>query len=849
MEETTKNNDASVNFGNDWFGLGDNSLTPTPTPEQLSSMSQETPVQGANEGVKQDFDFGSYATGADYSFLDTSNDNSFQIGEDLSDDGYDKSMYEFAKNQLDDNSDFSMGLIEAEDNLENLKRRLKRNQDLADKVKNKSSTSNMDSFFDIDNTPSEYDTAMKRVKEAEESVNKAQKTYDDFISRRDNLQQYVDIFKDRYSQEPKEEDIYEAYKTAEKAYKDAGAAVLKAYANLYAATDQSETIRNGFDYSKRTFTPGQNEYTDEYGNEYTTDISVFGNKVTIVTSVYSNDGEFGKSIIQTTNDFKGLEDALTQAIENEKSADANVSDLTNQYNSAKASFDALNISDRDTAAREAERVAAEKYKSGEYNALDYANALEKAKRFRSTLRPIDEADKARSSIAEADTSTELGTEARAIYNNISKWAKSYREKVDAIDVSNVDESNYKSIENNLYNTLKDLQEDAKIQIENVAKEFFEKGSSLDDFRNSDEIKTFSQELFNLAQDIYDKAETINHSAATNIQRDYASTSSKVSAAFDKLGNKLTNGKDTLTDATLAIEYLDSLDAVLDSSKALMKSAAYNGAQNTKGGKYAEAWKKDTAIDKLSAKEWVASAATGTMGLLGIIGGSVIMAANPIVGGALFALGLAGTTSKITKMSLGAKSFTNEEQMFSGKLGLYNSLVEPANIGDRRAASTYTKLLSGASKIGKGISQLDPSTVTSGVLDIKQVVSGGLSGRANDLYENMYKFANIWDEINDTDFESLYHSDPKAARDEIVTIASSYGTSDDNNAADAKYSGYREEAVNSNLAKDYNEGMEKETNEAVSDKYVKVFKVMLENEPDYIRKVLIAIPKNHSEAEW
>jgi len=44
-------------------------------------------------------------------------------------------------------------------------------------------------------------------------------------------------------------------------------------------------------------------------------------------------------------------------------------------------------------------------------------------------------------------------------------------------------------------------------------------------------------------------------------------------------------------------------------------------------------------------------------------------------------------------------------------------------------------------------------------------------------------------------------------------------------------------------------MEENVNEAVSDKYVKVFKVMLDKEPDYIRKVLIAIPKNHCEREW
>lgn len=71
----------------------------------------------------------------------------------------------------------------------------------------------------------------------------------------------------------------------------------------------------------------------------------------------------------------------------------------------------------------------------------------------------------------------------------------------------------------------------------------------------------------------------------------------------------------------------------------------------------------------------------------------------------------------------------------------------------------------------------------------------------------------------------------------------YGTATDTpSAADSKYSGYREQAKDSNLATDYNEGMEKETNEAVSDKYVKIFKTILHNEPEHIRKVLMEMKR-------
>lgn len=74
----------------------------------------------------------------------------------------------------------------------------------------------------------------------------------------------------------------------------------------------------------------------------------------------------------------------------------------------------------------------------------------------------------------------------------------------------------------------------------------------------------------------------------------------------------------------------------------------------------------------------------------------------------------------------------------------------------------------------------------------------------------------------------------------------YGTATDTpGAADSKYSGYREQAKDSNLAKNYNEGLEKDVNEAVSDMKVKVFSVY-NNEPDYIRNAIGKILKSFKE---
>lgn len=76
-----------------------------------------------------------------------------------------------------------------------------------------------------------------------------------------------------------------------------------------------------------------------------------------------------------------------------------------------------------------------------------------------------------------------------------------------------------------------------------------------------------------------------------------------------------------------------------------------------------------------------------------------------------------------------------------------------------------------------------------------------------------------------------------------TPSTEYGTATDTpGAADSKYSGYREQAKDSNLATDYNAGMEKETNEAVSSKYVKIFKTILNHEPEHIRKALMEMKK-------
>lgn len=92
------------------------------------------------------------------------------------------------------------------------------------------------------------------------------------------------------------------------------------------------------------------------------------------------------------------------------------------------------------------------------------------------------------------------------------------------------------------------------------------------------------------------------------------------------------------------------------------------------------------------------------------------------------------------------------------------------------------------------------------------------------------------------YDEVYISFSSDQENKPYTASSDYGTSDATLKANGKYSGYREQAKDSNLARNYNEGLEKDVNEAVSDKYVKIFKTILNHEPEYTRKVLMGIKR-------
>lgn len=128
-------------------------------------------------------------------------------------------------------------------------------------------------------------------------------------------------------------------------------------------------------------------------------------------------------------------------------------------------------------------------------------------------------------------------------------------------------------------------------------------------------------------------------------------------------------------------------------------------------------------------------------------------------------------------------------------------------------------------------------------------------------ESIYKNEPIDSVIIPLDKESKdWQSEPvsindKVTKDSEADYSADFGTTteisdDPNSTIDDKYSGYVEQAKNSNLAKNYNYGMEQKVNETVSDKDVKGYIVTLySKEPEWMRKAIAKVLAAHSESEW
>lgn len=526
-----------------------------------------------------------------------------------------------------------------------------------------------------------------------------------------------------------------------------------------------------------------------------------------------------------------------------------------------------------------------------------------------------------------------------------RTVKEIKEEYAKIDVSTVTNTE-EAIE--CKDKIKDLTTEG-VQASNrdfvtIYNELINKGIKAKDLYNQPEITKYSQESFEFGQDIYEKYSELE--AKTNelgltsdklnkkyINKNIDEISLKV-AQLDTEKTKITgsyyspgsdmNGTNTSqpTGITLSKEevkaladYADDIQCGKDAGLAIMKSAAFNGAKNVKGGKYTEEWKKSAALEKgnfkegakefakdqgkLTWKDYFAAAVKGTLGTVVTILGVAVAPANPALGSLLIVAGTASAGKaglQITTDVVRSKS-TNEEMMFgSGEGGkdvfrdMYNRTLEPANIGDPRSVGTYTNLGSGAINIATGFVELVENPVVGvtaikeGVEDINRVGNGGLRGNIGNGINNIYELGvdvstlldrpdlspealgltktlptfipNVKDKrIWNGDY-TVYEEDtenkatPAAASEYGSAESSEELSEEEQEALDSTYSGAKEQAKNSNLATDYNAGMEQEVNEAVSDERVKSYIVKIYgSEPDFIRNAISKILTAHSEREW
>lgn len=767
------------------------------------------------------------------------------------------------------------------------------------------------------------ETKAKAAREQLENAKEQLSTFESFISN----------YKDVYS--PVKKKTKSEYK---KDMDAAGEAVLKINAELDAATNQTITILDGFDNEKNQFTPGQNEHSDERGYEYTTDISVSGDKVTIVTSVFSNDGNFGKSVIQTTNDYNGLEEALSKAEENKKIIESKSNDLAVQYNKAKDDFDkAKEVTKKDIM---------DAYAAGRLNPYQAAVALTKTDdhtisfKYDNILSNVDY-DKFSGTVAGSRGDGTVGInsfmsditgpditagEKEASPTNISKEItedfvslNDMKERLDEIDVSNIESKEQaEKLSNDLSNYLSDLSVDANNKLQTLVTSLLETGGKLQNIRNDPKFKSFSTEIYTLAQAVYDKTSAIEEytgkyfddidiSSRRAIKKNIREISDKIAEmqgiTDDKERESFVLNKEEIK--ALA-NYGKTIDATKDAAIALMKSAAFNGAENVTGDKYSETWKKEFAdmelqnedasfkdniqdlvsgligtkdSGKITFGDFLATASKGLLGVVTMGLGIAAIPYNPVIGTMLTFAGVNSIGREVLKTGtkFARANSTNEEVMFGQNYDkgrkvwneIYNRSFEKANYGDPKSVATWTAAVG----VLGGLVEMMTGGVgfADGIIRIQQNVeilkSNGLAGNVDTTIRNVYELGeniitwskmniNINDYMKDPNDPNLIAKgrNVNVFTDDDISIKPNYATygeaaSDDSSVLDNKYSGYSEQAKNSNLAKDYNAGMEQETNEAVSDKYVKVFKVMLDREPDYIRKVLIAIPKNHFEMGW
>lgn len=777
--------------------------TTSQTTSEANSQSQvnnETPTQSANEAViKEDADYGNYSEPTDFSFLDDGSD--FQIGKDTSKDfvaDYNRDLYEIAQAL----SDEDLG-----ENAEQVKNYLEKYKSMYDEEPTS------------DEQEKDFTLSKDKIKNAAKKIIGEDTSYEDLEKWIDAAKNDRYYFRDTIGKDPLVESVISRGENT----------TLSDGTKVTHNKDGSWTVElpNGHKYSS-------DPNYDENGMR---------NDVSSILDILDLGGG------------NHTESAYEKAIRNFETYDKNRKDLDELVSEKKR------LEENQEIYRNAKKDALiQAYKNGEIDLGQFQKKLEDE----ITVAPIetyDSFDDLPKEVWDEINDPNKKVELLRKFKDISELYDNQVEELDSIsldentqleDVTNKVSENIDTFSKEANELLIDMMGDFVDWTEDKYKEFY----------NSKEFSDFRNKILQYGQAAKEKINQIRTEAEKQGYSKEEGKLKQIRYNAERALNKIkVHTKLSEDDAYNVDSWLRSLDASENVAESLIASAAWNGAEDIKGSEYVENW-KDEVNQFFNEKSILATGARGALGLLAATVGFGLLAINPALAIITIGIGAATFSSSSVKAAIGQeqeKSSTRDIIFNPDKkksIELYNQLYAPYNIGDTKAVSTYTEAAATAIEASNGLASLISNPLGGAIMladagkKAKRLLKGGTDAKLDEMYQNVFNAAVYFDNAFGTDLESRFDINiEENTDDDEKTTSSSFDIDTDSIPVEGKYSGYRENAKNSNIAKNYNAGMEEESNEVVSDKYCKIFKTMLDKEPEYIRKVLIAIPKNHAESEW
>lgn len=476
------------------------------------------------------------------------------------------------------------------------------------------------------------------------------------------------------------------------------------------------------------------------------------------------------------------------------------------------------------------------------------------------------------------------------YNNLSEDKKSSLSEIEKAYNSAVkvdDDGNVTSIDPEAYKTAQDKHKELMenenknlhTTIMDKVNEMVKMGMNMKDaYKNalaSDDVKSAAQQLYDMSQSSLDLAmEVQEFLPKVHNKKDVKENSEEWAkiTGVSELSKK---------DVKNIAKYMkgDNYQKLVDANTALTKAAAELGATDTKGDRFSEAWKhqsvdlgrvegkKNTDTlsgkQKFSIKDILSTVATGTLGTLTTLVGVAIAPENPLLGAAVIGSGV----SKIGKSTIGTMAdksvdkLTNKQYMFGSgdtytdvMAGVKKHSDDSAYSGLPTNPQTYENLIGmgfGAMEVLNGALTLDPIQIIDGLTSLKDSLKSPVDKQNSALYDWGKQFYKMMHEDPSilNGLKTPWNGDTQGTsgggvENAPVVGSSSFGIGSGKleDELNSSFSGYKEQAKDSNISKDYNEGMEKESNQAVSDKYCKQFRTLFRNEPEVVRKYIIGVIK-------